>query len=209
MNVVTRVRAVPRSIVGAGLGLARLPVTAAAVATRQRANEEWPPALAFEGFEAGVETVVGSLLRDDTLVERGRVRQAKVAQVRKALQLETVADQQRERADAEFRTRQERAEQQRQQAEQRAEQLEQQVEQEAARREQQVRQTAAKKAAANRQVKAKQDEALRRQEREAKAAALAEEAEAIEAQKDALDAQETIEVIDESIEGTKAARQTG
>lgn len=209
MSVVTKVRAVPRTVVGAGLGLARLPVSAAALATRQRANEEWPPALAFEGFEAGVETVVGSLLRDETLVERGRVRQAKVAQVRKAMQLETVADQQRERADEEFRTRQERAEQQRQQAEARAETREQQVEQEAARREQQVRKSAAKKAAANRQVKAKQDETLRRQERAGKAEALTEEAEAIAAQKEALEAQETVEVIDESIEGTKAARQTG
>jgi hypothetical protein len=209
MSVVTRVRAVPRSIVGAGLGLAKLPVTAAAVATRQQSNQEWPPALAFEGFEAGVETVVGTLLRDETLVERGRVRQAKVAQVRKALQLETVAEQQRERADEEFRTRQDRAEQQREQAAERAETLEQQVEQDASRREQQVRQTAAKKVTANRQVKAKQDETLRKQERTAKAEALAEEAEALKAQKQALDAEETVEVIDESIEGTKAARKTG
>lgn len=209
MSVVTTVRAVPRTIVGAGLGLARLPVTAAALATRQQANDEWPPALAFEGFEAGVETVVGSLLRDQTLVERGRVRQAKVAQVRKAVQLETVAEQQRERADEEFRARRDRAQVQRQQAEEQAETREQQVEQEAARREQQARRSAAKKAAANRQIKAKQDETLRRQERTAKAEALAEEAEALDAQKEALEAQETLEVIDESIEGTKAARETG
>jgi len=68
------------------------PPRASARLRGQQPNEQWPPALAFEGLEAGVETVLGSLLRDDVLVEQGRMRQAKVAQLRKAEQLETLAD---------------------------------------------------------------------------------------------------------------------
>src|SRR4051812_2446418 len=112
MSVITKVRAVPRGVVGAGLGLARLPVTAAARASKQTGNEQWAPTLAFEGFEAGIETIVGSLLRDEALPSRGGVRQAKVAQLRKAAQPETVSARVREKADDELVPRREKAEQQ-------------------------------------------------------------------------------------------------
>jgi len=209
MSIVTTVRAVPRAAVGAGLGLARLPVSALARVASQTSNEQWPPTMAFEGFEAGVETLVGSLLRDETLVSRGRVRQAKLAQLRRALTLETVASEQREQADVQFQAKREQAEQQRQVAAERAQQREQQLEQQAAQRERAVEQKAAKKAAAAREVKAAQDKSLQRQERAGKATALDKEAEALSAQKQALDAEATVDVIDESIDGTKAARQTG
>jgi hypothetical protein len=209
MSVLDRVRAVPRAAVGAGLGAARLPLRAAARATGQRHNEQWPPSLAFEGIEAGVETVLGSLLRDERLVDRGRVRQAKVAQLRKAATLSTLADQRRDRADAEFAHRRAEAEQQRRATEKAADRREEQAKRTETARKQKVRQQAAKKAAANRRVKAAQEETLQRQDAAAKAEVLAEEAEAIEAEKRALEAEKTVDVIDDTIEGTKAARQTG
>jgi len=208
MSVKENVKAVPRVVVGGYLKGLRLPLAAVERVSGQRGNESWAPALAFEGFEANVETVVGGLLRDDTLVDRGRLRQAKLAQLRKAVELETVAEQERARADRELAERQRRADAKREQAEQTAEQRERQVERAAEQRDRQVQQQAARKAATARKVKAEQDKAVRGQERAAKLEALSKETEAIGATKEALDAQATLEVIDETIEGTKAARKT-
>lgn len=208
MSVITRVRAVPRGVVDAGLGLARLPVTVVARASRQADNEQWPPTLAFEGFEAGVETVVGSLLRDETLTARGRVRQAKVAQIRKAAQLETVSDQLREQADEKLVARRQKADQQREQAERKADQREQQIVQEEAARDRQAQQKADAKASAAAKADQARREAVEREAREAKAAALAKESKALEAEKAALEADKTVDAIDDAIDVSKAVRKS-
>src|SRR5690242_8344978 len=96
------VQKLPRTVIKTYLSAARLPLSAVAKASGQQHNEKWPPTLAFEGLEASVETVLGSLLRDDNLIEAGRLRQAKVAQLRKAAQLEAVADSTRTQAREEF-----------------------------------------------------------------------------------------------------------
>jgi hypothetical protein len=209
MSVTSKVRSVPRGVVSTSLQLARLPLSAVSRAARQQGNEQWPPTLAFEGFEAGVETVVGSLLRDDTLVSRGRVRQAKVAQIRKAAELETLADQQREQADAKFAAKREDAQRKRESAEKQADQRERQLEQQAEERKRQAQTKAAKKAAAAAKVKSAQDQAIDRVERNARSEALSKETEALAATKQALEAEETVAVIDQTLDGTKEERKTG
>ena len=203
------VQNLPRTVINTYLSVARLPLTAAAKASGQESNEQWPPALAFEGFEASVETVLGSLLRDDSLVEAGRLRQAKVAQLRKAAQLEAVADTQRQQAREEFTQRREAAQAKRQQAERRADRREQQVEQDAERRKAEVERKAETKKTAARKVKAAQEQVIERRERVATQEALSKEAEALKAQQQALDTAETVDVIEDSIEGNKAERRTG
>src|SRR5947209_19268004 len=99
------IQAFPRTLISGYLSAARLPLDVVARARGQRDNEQWAPTLAFEGFEAGVQTVLGSLLRDETLVEHGRLRQAKVAQLRRAAQLETIADTSRAQAQEKFTER--------------------------------------------------------------------------------------------------------
>lgn len=205
MNVQT----LPRTVINTYLSVARAPLNAVAKASGQQNNEQWPPALAFEGFEASVETVLGSLLRDNDLVESGRLRQAKVAQLRKAAELEAVADTTRTQAREEFTERREAAQAKRTQAEQRAAQREQQIEREAEQRKNKVDQTTTKKKAAAQQAKAAQEKVIDRRERVATTEALTNEEKALEAQQEALDAAETVEVIDETIEGNKAARRTG
>jgi len=209
MSTRTNVRNLPRTVIKTYLSAARLPLNAVAKANGQQGNEQWPPALAFEGFEASVETVLGSLLRDDTLIEAGRLRQAKVAQLRKAAELEAVADTTRTQAREEFTERREAAQAKRTQAEQRAAQREQQIEREAEQRKNKVDQTTSKKKAAAQQAKAAQEKVIDRRERVATTEALTNEEKALEAQQEALDAAETVEVIDETIEGNKAARRTG
>jgi hypothetical protein len=208
VSVIAKVRAVPRGVVDAGLGIARLPVSAVARVSRQTDNEQWAPTLAFEGFEAGVETVVGSLLRDETLTARGRVRQAKVAQLRKAAQLETVSDQVRHKADEKLDVRREKAGKQRQQAERKATQREQEIAREEAARERQAAQQEAAKTAAAAKAEQAQREAVEKAARDAKAAALAKEAQALDAQKAALEADKTVDALDESIDASKAVRKT-
>jgi uncharacterized protein with WD repeat len=209
MTTTDRIRVVPRTLLSAGLTAARLPLTAAARVTGQADNQVWPPSLAFEGLEAGVETVLGSLLRDEALVSRGRVRQAKLAQLRKATELETLAQQERAVADEQFAQRQETAEQARERAAEQAAQRERQVEQQAAARKRAAETKAAQKSAAVRRTKIAQDKALTDAERRARLESLDREAKALAAKKDALDAQDTVEVIEESIEGTRAARTSG
>src|SRR5436305_11099109 len=120
MSTRTNVRNLPRTVIKTYLSAARLPLNAVAKANGQQGNEQWPPALVFEGFEASVESVLGSLLRDDQLLESGRIRQAKVAQLRKAAQLEAVAESEREVAQQEFSERLDTAKEKREAAEQRA-----------------------------------------------------------------------------------------
>ena len=205
MNVQT----LPRTVINTYLSVARLPLNAVAKVSGQKDNEQWPPALMFEGFEASVETTLGSLLRDDELLESGRVRQAKVAQLRKAAELEAVAETERQVAQQEFSESVDEAQAKRQSADQRAQQREQQIEREAQQRKVQAEQKAAKQAAGARQAKAAVDKVIDREERAATTKALAKESEALKKQQEALDAAETVDVIDETIDGTKEARKTG
>jgi len=198
----------PGTVVKAYLSAARLPLDAAARIGGQQANEQWPPALAFEGLEANVETVVGSLLRDDALVESGRLRRAKVARLRKAGELEAVADATRAEARDEFAKRREQTDQKRRDATKRAEARERKVEQQAQQSKASVERRAAKKVAAAEAAESAAEDVIERRERAAQADALAKEAEALEARQVALRTEETLDVIDDTLEGTREDRKS-
>src|SRR3954453_6359435 len=95
---------IPRTTLRAWLAAGRVPL---GVAERLfgRGAEDWPPTLAYEGFEAGgkqlgagVKQVVGSVLRDEDLVREGDLERAKVDRLRKAATLEAEADLRQEAA---------------------------------------------------------------------------------------------------------------
>ena len=205
-KLLTSARKLPGFVVGTSLQAARLPLTAAARVTGQTGNDEWPPSLAFEGVEAAVETTVGGLLRDTDLVTRGRLRQARIAKLKQAAQLEAIADQERLAADNELGERRQAAERRREQIEETAEQREQRLEQEAAKRKQDVTKAAAQRKAATQKQTAAARKTLERQEREAKLAAADAESKALAKEKAALEAEDTAVVIDETIEGSREAR---
>src|SRR6476619_6654491 len=98
MSVDNAVGAVPRTLIGAYFRVGRVSLDLVARMAGQRDNEYWPPALTFDNFEGNVDAVVGGLLRDETLLKKGRLQQARVAQLREAAQLRTVAEQERVRA---------------------------------------------------------------------------------------------------------------
>lgn len=202
-------RIAPRAVVTGYLRAARLPLTAAERVAKQQGNEAWPPALAFEAAQATVETVAGSLLRDPDMIEDGRLRQAKVAKLRKADALNTEAEFEKEQARQVEQQRKAEIAEQRKQTMQQAKQRKENVEQQAAAEERTVGAKAAKKAAAVRQQKAKQEKFIERRERTGRTQALDAEAKALEIVKDALEAEEKTDVIDATIEGSKQARKTG
>jgi hypothetical protein len=208
MSITDRIRVVPRTVVDTYLRAGRLPLTVAERVARQQANDKWAPTVAYEKLQAGVETRVGKFLRDDALTAKGRLREEKVEQLKRAAKLETIAEGQREVADETFEQRRDEAQRKRTEAALKAQQREQELERQAEVRERKVQEKAAKKASKAQQLKMEQDQAIERRERVAKSTALAKESEALAAAKKALDAERTVDVIDETIEGTKAARKT-
>jgi hypothetical protein len=209
MTVKTTVTSLPRRVLGGYLRAGRVPLTVAERVTGQRSNEKWRPTMAYEALQAGIEERVGTLIRDETLVAKGRTRKAKLAELTRAINLETVAEQERERANEEFQARRREAEAQKADAARKAEQRERELERQAQIREEKARAKAAKKAATVQEAKAAQDKSIDRRERAAKSAALAKEAEAVKSTKQALEAERTVDVIAETLEGEKEARKTG
>ena len=208
-TLTSKAKAVHRNALGASFNLARLPLSAAERATGQRGNEEWPPAVAFEGIEAHVETIVGSLLRDETLEDRGRLRQAKVAELRRAMALETVAEQERAQGRRSMRGRLTRADARRERAEQAAEHGADVVETAAESREREAKAKEQKKIAGAQRSRSQQEKSIERVERATRTKALREESAALEAQREALAAEQTVANLDDAIEAKKAARKTG
>ncbi len=124
---------IPRTIVCTWLRTARLPLDAVeAVVRRGEHDIEWPPAIVFDSFEASVKQLAGSIFRDDELTQDGRVGQTRVAQLRKAIELDTVAAQHKVQADAEFEQRRQADERHRQEVEKQADQREAALERERA-----------------------------------------------------------------------------
>lgn len=202
------VQAIPRTVVTTYLSAARLPLTLAAKVSGQEENEQWPPVLAFESFEASVQTMAGSLLRDDELVKAGQLTRVKVAELRKAADLETIAQTAREQARDELSEERERADRKRQGASQRARQREQKAEHEAQQRKAKVKRKTAEKVAAAERVEQAQTEAIDRRERGVTRQALAKEKGALKAQKQALSASEAADSAGEAIDRSKAARRS-
>src|SRR3954470_13181028 len=111
----------PRTAVEQWLGVVRLPVTAAAVITRHQQDESWPPALAFDAFEARVKAVAATVLRARQLAEAAELGQERVGRLRDAIALEAAADQKRAQAKEEEARRREAAQQQASEAKSKAE----------------------------------------------------------------------------------------
>jgi hypothetical protein len=205
-KLVTNARKLPGLVVGTTMQAARLPLTAAAKAAGQAGNDEWPPSLMFEGVEAAVETTVGGLLRDDTLVSRGRLRQARITKLKEAAQLEAIAESERTDAQDELAARKQAADKRREQIEETAEQREKRLEQEAAKRKQEVAKTAAHRKAATAKQTAAQRKQLEKQERDAKLAAAEAESKGLSKEKAALVAEDTAVALDDAIDVNREAR---
>ena len=199
---------IPRTVVKVTLDGLRLPLTTAERIAGQAENPAWPPSVMFEGFEAGAKQFAGALLRDSDLVEEGRIQQAKVAELRRAVELEVKAEQTREQANAHLAAERERAERDRVQAEQQARQREQAIERDKRAAEQKVAAEAQRAEQAIDAVDRARQKKLAAEERNARLAKVEAESAALAKQRDAVASAEQVARLANAAEAKKAKRKS-
>jgi len=196
----------PRTYVRTVLTATRLPLEAAELVLGRRPDPTWPPALAYDTFEAFTKQVIGSVLRDRALVEEGRAESMRVSHLRDAARLEVEAEQRRRQAEAKYqeevaevndaeRAAEAVAKQRRGTAEQRREREQERI---AAR-------TERERTAAEQQAE-EQREALEAEERKERLATIAEERSAVAREKQANRASARVGTADRKVQATKRAR---
>jgi hypothetical protein len=205
-TTMTVIQDIPRAALGAVLWVGRLPLT---VAELVRGIEgEWPPALVFDGFAAGVRELAGGVLHDDELVHAARLERARVSALRKASELDAVASATREQADAEFREERVRDEQQRENIAQQTRARAFQLEQAKAKKAEQVAAKAKDRKQSVRQTEAQTKEQMAKQERATRAARLRAERKVLKDERRAVAATGAAVDADRELQETKAARRS-
>ena len=198
---------IPRTVVRTYLQAARLPLTAAEQVFNKTQTEDWAPTLAFETLEAQVLELAGNALNDEELRQQGRLVRAKVAQLKKAAELEAEAAAKRAEADAEYRDRKRADEQARARVEEQADQREAAIKAEKARKKREADEKARAKAETSRKIEAAQQKQLTKQERAAAKTRITAEQQAIAEERKALAAEEQVLDLDAALETTKAVRK--
>ena len=198
---------IPRTVVRTYLQAARLPLTAAEQLFKKTDADDWAPTLAFETLEGEVLHFLGNALNDEELRQQGRLVRAKVAQLKKAAELEAEAEAKRAEADAVYRDRKRADEQARQRVEQQADQREHAIKAEKARKKQEADEKARKQAEAARKVETAQQKQLTKQERAAAKTRIAAEQRVIAEERKALAAEEQVLDLDAALQTTKAIRK--
>lgn len=198
---------IPRTVVRTYLQAARLPLTAAEQLFNKTEAEDWAPTLAFESLEAEVLEFMGNALKDEELLQQGRLVRAKVAQLKKAAELEATAEAKRAEADAEYRNRKQADEQARKRVEQQADQRESAINAEKARKKREADEKARKQAETAHKIEAAQQKQLTKQERAAAKTRINAEQSVIAEERKALAAEEQVLNLDAALDKTKAIRK--
>lgn len=200
--------AVPRTLVKTYLHAVRLPLTAVEK-VRGTESDSWPPAMLFETFEAKALGVAGSILRDPALADEARLQTARVAQLKRAAELEAQAEATRTAADAKLEADREAAEARRRSVEEQAAERERRLEQEKAEEQRRVAEQARTQAEAARKADAARQKAVTSKERTAKLTKLTEDQAALAKRRQAAAAAGTVIAVDDALEKTKARRKNG
>lgn len=198
---------IPRTAVKSWLSVVRLPLSAAELATGKRGATDWPPAIAFEGFEASVKRGVGTLIGDDELVREGSLESGKVAQLRLAAELEAEAERRRQQGEQRFEDQKDTVQERGQRLEREQREREEKLKRETEARKRSVEQVDRRKAEAARAADEKRQKAVAAKERQARATRLAAESEALEQERDAVEAKAEVLEVDQKLEAAKAARK--
>ncbi len=198
---------VTSTLVNGGLAAVRLPLTVAERTLRRGPRaEEWPPALAFDSVGATVKQVVGSLTRDRALADQGRLTQARIAQLRRGEEMETLAEALETEADAAFEARLDADAEWRDELDARTAARKSQAEELARQETEQAAKALAEQASAAAEAEAKAIATKR--ERSARSKRAQAERRAIAKEKRALETTRQVERIDAELESAKAARRT-
>jgi hypothetical protein len=202
-----QITAIPRNAVKGALDAMRIPLSTIERLSGKSANEAWPPALAFEEFQAEAKKFAGSMLRDETLVEEGRLQAVKVTERRRSLELKAKAEGVREQADSEFTQKQKAAEDERQRAEKEASEREAAIARDKRAAEERVRADQKRAAESVAKVDAAREEAIAAAEREARRVKADAEAAALAKQQQTVVSIETAGTLSDAVEKKKAQRK--
>ena len=191
---------IPRTMIETGLRSLRVPVSVAG-----RFTDTTP----YESFEAGTRIFLGSLFRDDELVNRGELQRAKVAEKLEARRLEVEAEQQRRKADARLEDQLDNAEQLRAETERKAEETRRKVEQQKAAEKRRIEEQARKEEQRARDEAERREKVVVAEERRARRTRAVAENTALSAEERAIDATVEARNLERAIEKKKASRKLG
>ena len=203
MDVLT----LPRTSIDLWLRAVRLPLSGVEAVVHRDGDAQWPPSIAFEGFEAAVREQAGRLLRDERLLQKAQLQRAEVAQRRRALEHQQEAAQKAAEAERRFQAEQQAAEQQRQRAEREAEQRAVRLERERQEAERRTQQQLEAKEQAQQEAAEKRSRAVRSTERAARTKRLDVEDKVLTKEEQAVRAREGSRQLKQQAEATKARRQ--
>ena len=202
-------KTIQRTAVKSALDAIRVPLSTVERLTGQSKNEAWPPALMFEGFQAGAKEFAGALLRDEELLSEGRLQRTKVSELRRAAELKVQAEQTREQADAQLAQQHEAAEREREAAETQAREREAAI----AKRKREAEAKAEADAQRQAQEVAKADKAREERaaavERKARLASAEAESAALAKERKAVASVENVANLADAVEAKKAQRKSG
>jgi len=202
------VQELPRSAVQSYLRLTRLPLTVVERIVNPEAGSAWPPAVAYEDFEARVKAVAATFFRDDVLRKDATLQQARVAQLRRAVELEAQAEATRARADDELSNRRRDAAEDREEADRRADENAARLERERAEAEQRTADRAAEKEREAEEAADAERDRIQREERAAEAARLAAERETLAERSDAIATRDEAVRLEAAAEAAKDRRKS-
>ncbi len=204
------VRELGRSALDVWLKGARLPLTMVErVAKRDEDTSSWPPSIAFEKLEATVKGVVGRVVRDEQLSGQARLQRAEVAKREEALARRAQAAGIRQSAQQRARAARQEISAARQAVEEQAEEREQHLEAARAAAQQQIDDRTASKKAGARKVAAARTEAVDAKAKQAEQRRLRDEAKALRAKEQAVEARREVLDLDAAVDAKKAARRAG
>lgn len=199
---------ITRTLVSGGLSAARLPLTVAERALqRGEPAPDWPPTLAFDALSATVKQVVGALSRDPQLADDGRLMRARVGQIRRGEELDTLAETLKAEADAELSARRDVDARRRRDVQATTASRKRKADEAAAREAEHAAKVLADREASATRADTKTRAAATRRERSARSERLRAERTAIAQDKRALDSERLVEKIDTELEAAKATRR--
>ena len=205
------IREIPRAYVRTTLRALRTPVDLSAAVAKRGGDDgrPWPPSVVFSTIEGGIKKAVGSLIRDEQLVEEGELNQAAAKEQRQALLLGVVAESRHERAQERFEERQEQVVDALEAVHERTEAERKNAERAAAARKRKVASKAQKLAETDAQLEAEAQDSLEHQDRVTRAPQIQRERQAIAEERRAVEKEAEVAELDAKIEESKKARKQG
>jgi hypothetical protein len=208
MSIQTQIQGLTRTSVRSALRAASLPMRAAqTVAHRSGRDGEWAPVLVFEGFEANVKKVVGTVLRDDSLREEGEREEERVSKLRRAKLLDAIATDEQDEARQRFNEREEALRRRRAATSRKAGELKNSVQEQRQQAKRPLEERAEQAHDTVDEEEKAAEKLLARHERAARAARVTKERAALDQERKAIQAEERVTRLDQELRSAKQARK--